>query len=164
MAVAFDASILIDLFNPNLSGDRRTKLDYLIEELQRKRTKILIPTPALTELMVRAGKARGAIHQRLSGKSAFQIIPFDSRAAMECALLLEEALDTRGKRQIPKSKIKFDWQIVAIAASHDATVIYSDDGDIARYGIRANLIVIKTDDLPLPTSASQRSLEFPPQA
>lgn len=164
MAVAFDASILIDLFNPRLSGDRRIKLDHLIEELQKKRTKILIPTPALTELMVRAGKARGEIHQRLSGKSAFQITPFDSRAAMECALLLEEALDASGKRQIPKSKIKFDWQIVAIAASHDATVIYSDDGDIARYGKRASLSVIKTDDLPLPTSALQGSLEFPPQA
>ena len=160
MAVAFDASILIDLFNPHLSGERRTKLDYLIEELQRKRTKILIPTPALTELMVRAGKARGAIHQKLSGKSAFQITPFDSRAAMECALLLEEALDTRGKMQIPKSKIKFDWQIVAIAASHDATVIYSDDGDIARYGKRANLSVIRTNDLPLPASALQSSLEL----
>ena len=58
MAVAFDASVLIDLFNPRLKGDRRAKLDHLVAELQKKRTKILIPTPALTELMVRAGKAR----------------------------------------------------------------------------------------------------------
>lgn len=163
MAVAFDATILIDLFNPRLKGDRRAKLDYLVQELQKRRTKILIPTPALTELMVRAGKAREEIHQKLSGTSAFQIIPFDSRAAMECALLLEEALDAGGKRQLTKSKIKFDWQIVAIAASHDATVIYSDDGDIARYGKRANLDVIKTDDLPLPASALQGSLELPPR-
>ena len=163
MAVAFDATILIDLFNPRLKGDRRAKLDYLIQELQKKRTKILIPTPALTELMVRAGKAREEIHQKLSGTSVFQITPFDSRAAMECALLLEEALDAGGKRQITKSKIKFDWQIVAIAASHDATIIYSDDGDIVRYGKRANLDVIKTDDLPLPASALQGSLELPPR-
>lgn len=163
MAVAFDATILIDLFNPRLKGDRRAKLDYLVHELQKKKTKILIPTPALTELMIRAGKVREEIHQKLSGASAFQITSFDSRAAMECALLLEEALDTDGKRQLTKSKIKFDWQIVAIAASHDAIVIYSDDGDIARYGKRANLVVIKTDDLPLPASALQGNLELPPR-
>lgn len=163
MAVAFDASILIDLFNPHLKGERRIKLDHLVKELQKKRTKILIPTPALTEVMVRAGKAREKIHQELFGNSVFQIIPFDSRSAMECALLLEEALDAGGKRQIPKSKIKFDWQIVAIAASHDATVIYSDDGDIARYGKRAHIDVIKTDNLPLPASALQGNLELPPR-
>ncbi len=163
MAVAFDASILIDLFNPHLKGDRRAKLDHLVAELQKKRTKILIPTPALTELMVRAGKAREAIHQKLSGKSPFQITPFDSRAAMECALLLEDALNAGEKKQLTKTKFKFDWQIVAIAASHDATVIYSDDADISRYGKRANLHVIKTDDLPLPASALQRSFDLPPQ-
>jgi predicted nucleic acid-binding protein len=158
MAVAFYASVLIDLFNPRLKGDRRAKLDQLVLDLQKHRTKILIPTPALTELMVRAGKAREEIHQRLSTKSAFQITSFDSRAAMECALLLENALDSKGKQQISKSTIKFDWQIVAIAAAHNTTTIYSDDGDISRYGKRANIAVIKTDDLPLPASARQGSL------
>lgn len=38
MAVAFDASILIDLFNPRLKGDRLAKLDNLVAELQKKRT------------------------------------------------------------------------------------------------------------------------------
>lgn len=160
MAVAFDATILIDLFNPRLKGDRRAKLDYLIQELQKRRAKILIPTPALTELMIRAGKAREEIHQKLSGTSAFQITPFDSRAAMECALLLEDALNAGEKKRVTKTKFKFDWQIVAIAASHDATIIYSDDPDIARYGKRANLDVIKTDDLPLPPSARQGNLKI----
>lgn len=69
MAVVFDASILIDLLNPRVKGDRRAKLDHLVAELQKKRTKILIPTPALTELMVHAGSARDAIYQKLSGNS-----------------------------------------------------------------------------------------------
>lgn len=161
MPVAFDATILIDLFNPRVKGDRRIKLDHLIEELQKKRNKILIPTPALTELMIHAGRARDAIHQNLSSNSFFQITPFDSRAAMECALLLEDALSASERRQLTKTKFKFDWQIVAIAASHNATAIYSDDGDIARYGKRANLNVIKTDDLALPVSELQGKLEFP---
>lgn len=161
MPVAFDANILIDLFDPRVKGDRRAKLDHLIEELQKQRTKILIPTPALTELMVHAGKAREAIHQKLSGSSLFQISPFDSRAAMECALLLEAALNTGERRQLTKTKFKFDWQIIAIAVSHDAVAIYSNDADIARYGKRANLNVINADDLPLPASALQEKFEFP---
>lgn len=159
MAVVFETSILIDLFNPNLKDkDRKAKLENLVIELQKKHTKILIPTPSLTELMVRAGKAREKIYQTLSGKSSFKIVPFDSKAAMECSLLLEEALDKNGKRQISKSKIKFDWQIVAIAAVHNSTIIYSDDNDIARYGKRAKIEVMKIDDLPLPESARQQNL------
>ena len=37
---------------------------------------------------------------------------------MECALLLEDALNAGEKRQLTKTKFKFDGQIVAIAASH----------------------------------------------
>ncbi len=35
-AVVFDASILIDLFNKKLQGDRRAKLDSLVETLQKE--------------------------------------------------------------------------------------------------------------------------------
>ena len=38
--VVFDASVLIDLFNPRLKGDRRAKLDYLVETLQKMRATI----------------------------------------------------------------------------------------------------------------------------
>lgn len=110
--------------------------------------------------MIKAGRAREEIYQKLSMKAVFKITAFDSRAAMECALLLAEALDAGSKRQISKTKFKFDWQIIAIAAAHDATTVYSDDGDIALYGKRANLIVIKVDDLPLPASARQHKLEL----
>lgn len=156
--VVFDASILIDLFNPRLGGDRRFKLDHLVDTLGKQRTKILVPTPALTELMVYAEKARDSYHRQLSASSVFQISPFDSRAAMECALLLADAFSAKERRKVTKTKFKFDWQIVAIAASRNATTIYSDDPDIVRYGERVQLRVIKTEDLPLPDSAKQRTL------
>jgi predicted nucleic acid-binding protein len=155
MAVVFDASVLIDLFNPRLKSDRKAKLDCLVETLQKQRSKILIPTPALTELMIRAGKARDEYQRILSSRSVFKIENFDSLAAMECALLLDEALAAKEKRNIGKVKFKFDWQIVAIAASRNAQAIYSDDEDISRYAKRVNIPVYKTDDLPLPDSARQ---------
>lgn len=58
MSVAFDATVLVDFFNRKIAGDRRAKLDDLVAALEKARTPIVIPTPALTELLVRAGKAR----------------------------------------------------------------------------------------------------------
>ena len=96
--VVFDATVLIDLFNPRLNPDRKAKLDHLLAELQRKKTKIVIPTPALAEFLARAGKARDAYHEQLSSQSSFRIGSFDNRAALECALLLDAVLSSGDKR------------------------------------------------------------------
>lgn len=161
--VVFDATVLIDLFHPRTHADRKAKLEHLIAELQRKKTKIVIPTPALSEFLARAAKARDANYSRLSTSAAFKIAPFDSRAAMECALMLDAALTSGDKRANAKTwaKAKFDWQIVAIAKVANACTIYSEDGDIARIGKQHGLAVIKTDDLPLPDSARQAELDLP---
>ena len=46
--VVFDSTFLIDLLNPKLGGDKRIALDFLVTELSKARTRILIPTPCLT--------------------------------------------------------------------------------------------------------------------
>ena len=66
MSVAFDATVLVDFFNQKLTGDRRAKLDELVATLEKSKTKIVIPTPALTEVLIRAGKAREEIHNALT--------------------------------------------------------------------------------------------------
>lgn len=158
--VVFDATILIDLFNPRLKGDRRARLDHLVETLQKKRTTILIPTPALSEFMARASHARDEYFRKLSSSANFRIAPFGVKAAMECALMINETLTGGDKKTNAKTwaKAKFDWQITAIAKSEGATVIYSEDGDIVRLGKRFNVTVIKTDDLPLSASSRQGRL------
>lgn len=160
--VVFDATVLIDLFHPRTHPDRKAKLEHLIVELQRKKTKIVIPTPALSEFLARAGKARDEYHEKLATSAAFKIGAFDSRAAMECALMLDAALSSGDKRANAKTwaKAKFDWQIVAIAKVANAHTIYSEDGDLARIGARYGLNVIKTDDLPLPASVRQGKLDL----
>lgn len=160
MSVAFDATVLVDFFNRKIAGDRRAKLDDLVAALEKARTPIVIPTPALTELLVRAGKAREEIHNVLTRKSAFQIAAFDMKAAMECSLLLEEAWSSAEKRAVTKTKFKFDWQIVAIAATRRVTAIYSDDGDVAKAAARAGIRAVRIDDLALPASASQTKLDL----
>ena len=117
----------------------------------------MIPSPALTEVLIRAGNARVAIYYVLVRKSAFEVAPFDAKAAMECSILLEDAWSATEKRGITKTKFKFDWQIVAIAASRRVTAIYSDDGDVTNAAARVGIRVIRIDELTLPESAKQTS-------
>ena len=70
MAVVFDASVLIDLFNKKLSGDRRSRLDHLVASLAKQRTKVLIPSPALAEFLVRAGKAKERYLNEIRGHAS----------------------------------------------------------------------------------------------
>ncbi len=160
--VVFDATILIDLLNPRTAADRNAKLEHLVSELQKSKSKILIPTPALSEFLAGAGKARDSYYQKLSASSAFQVVAFDARAAMECALMIDETYTKADKQARAKTwtKAKFDWQIIAITKVSGANVIYSDDGDIARMGVRFGINVIKTDDLSLPRSARQGKLNL----
>ncbi len=162
MAVVFDASVLVDLFSKKLAGDRRARLDNLVETLSKQRTKVLIPTPALAEFLVRAGPAREGFLQALSRSSTFSVVPFDQKAAVECALLLSEAWSRNQQTKVTHTKFKFDWQIVAIAASRNATAIYSDDLDISRAAARVDIRVCTTDSLPIPTSTLQKPLHFEP--
>lgn len=167
MIVAIDASILIFLFerDANAPIDQITgepllrcydRVNNLIAELQANSAKIVIPTPALAEILVNAGEA-GPEWLRIIEKSPhFVVSQFDKLAATEHAARMIER-----PRPIPqgKRKAKFDDQIIAIARLAGAEVIYSDDGDI-RKDAGAGIRVIGTCDLPLPPENPQGNL-FP---
>ena len=160
--IVFDASVLVELFNNRIKGDRRDRLDHLIQTITKQRTKVLIPTPALAEFLAKADKARDAYYQKLITSGFFKLAPFGGKAAMECALMIDAAKTGGDKRNEAKTwaKAKFDWQIAAIAKSEGATTIYSEDVDLARIATRINLKYVKIDDLPIPDSARQIKLEL----
>lgn len=154
--VVFDATVLVALFDKRVKGERRLKLDGLVAELKSKRSKILIPTPALTEVMAKAGHARDEYFRVLTQSAHFKIEPFGIKAAMECALLLGEKPAASRRNEGPTwAKVKFDWQIAAIAKVAGARMIYSDDADIMRLARRLNLGACTMDDLPIPDAARQ---------
>jgi predicted nucleic acid-binding protein len=156
--VVFDTTYLIDLFNPKLSGDRRAALDHLVQGLSKARVRVLIPSPCLTELLIRAGKARDQYVGRLGNASSFEIIPFDRRAATECALLLEEAWDRKQQSAITRTKFKYDWMIVACASSRGVQRVYSDDEDIARCAALVGMQTFAQKGLPVPSESRQLPL------
>lgn len=178
MSVAFDATILLPLLNPNVPGPKdpatgkllefcRERIDYLVEDLEKRRTKIIIPTPALSEALVHADKAASQYLEILRTSRSFKIEPFDERAAFEVAVMIRDALKPFGRKRrkltaATWAKVKFDRQIVAIAKVNGASVIYSDDKDVRTFAQHSHLIVIGLAELPMPPAESQPDLPFSP--
>nr|WP_294519173.1 hypothetical protein [uncultured Rhodopila sp.] len=57
MSVVFDSSFLIALLDPavNGAGPVDARIDLLVRSLDKARTKIIVPTPALSEVLIGAG-------------------------------------------------------------------------------------------------------------
>lgn len=171
MTVAFDASILIYVIDEQAKPpidpatgkpvDRcHERVTHLLETLQQENTKIVVPTPALAEVLVRAAKAGPEFLRILSLSKHFRIAPFDERAAVEfAARQAERILASERAPATTRTKAKFDDQIVAIAAVEGATTIYSDDEDIAKLA-RGRLDVVKIGAIPLPAESAQGKLPF----
>lgn len=166
MIVGVDATALGRLINPkgtppddpetgrpvNRAEDRIRKL---ISDLERDRSTIVIPTPALAEALVVAGDAGPAIIERLRASGIFSVAPFDERAAVELAAMTRDALRAGHKSSgsdAPWQKVKLDRQILAIARTRSAQRFYTDDRSLIGFARAVGMEVVQTWELPLPTA------------
>ena len=168
--VVFDTSVLLLAIHPDAAPpvDPETKVplehakqrvDYLIRKLQKNRSKVVIPAPALSELLVHAGSAANSYVSKLQ-QTPFNVAPFDTRAAIECADAVHK-YGVKGKGpNNTRAKIKFDRQIVAIAQVARAETIYSDDADIYSYGSKAGIKVIRSYELEMDPDDRQHKLDL----
>lgn len=162
--VGFDASFLSLLLHPNPRAplDPRTKtpvhrakekIEYLLETLEKAKVKILIPTPALSEVLALALDKSSEYLAQLGSSYNFEIASFDERAAIEAAIQTADAKrrgDKKGGTGGSWAKVKFDRQIVAIAKVRGVDIIYSDDEDVSKFAKLVNIRVIGVRDLPEP--------------
>jgi hypothetical protein len=155
--VAFDSTFLTFLFIPNAPCDTeraKDRIDYLIGSLQGSGERIVIPSPALAEILIGVGHSRSQILHELTHSPKFLIVPFDTMAALELALLAETVRKQSGKKKGDTggtwAKVKFDWQIVAIAKAQNVSTIYSEDPDIKKLAALVGITVKSVADLPLP--------------
>lgn len=168
--VVFDTSVLLLAIHPDAAppADPETKVplehakqrvDYLIRKLQKNRSKVVIPAPALSELLVHAGSAVNSYVSKLQ-QTPFSVAPFDTRAAIECADAVRK-YGVKGKGpNNTRAKIKFDRQIVAIAQVARAETIYSDDADIYAYGSKAGIKVVRSFELEMDPDDRQHKLDL----
>jgi len=138
------------------------RIEQLLEDLDAEGERIILPTPALCEFLVLAGKDGPAYLDRIRESKTILVRPFDEKAAIELAAIEFEARgkgDKRGGVSAPWTKVKFDRQIVAIAKVNEAKRIYSDDEDVIKFATKAGLGVISTWNLRLPI-AKQTKMDF----
>lgn len=172
MIVAFDANVLIYIFDEQAKAPHdpatgqpvaecKARVDFLIASLQREKAKVIIPTPSLGEVLVRAQEAAPEWLRLLHQSRHFRIAPFDERAAVEFAAAQAQRRRPLGQKNatVSRAKAKFDDQIVAIAAVEDATIIYSDDPHIRKLAA-GRFEVIGVADLALPPQDAQLNLRL----
>ena len=159
----FDATALIHLPEPDAPSiidpatkkpvpDAKARFKHLVETMEQKRERIVIPTPALSEVLVHANDAIASYLEILNNSSRFRVVPFDQRAAIELANIIRESLSDR-KLQVgaggTRASLRFDRQLLAIARVQEEVTIYSDDGDMYKLGKSLGFDVIRTYDLPV---------------
>jgi predicted nucleic acid-binding protein len=160
--VVFDATFLSHLLYPESRSPldpstgqpvekAKERIEFLIQSLQDAKQKIIIPTPALSELLAVAAKPQEILELIIRSRW-FEVYPFDQKAAIECAEFIR-AIRKTGKKELSSTwaKAKFDYQIIAIAIVSGADTIYSDDEDMRRYlAGRGEIKVVTISQLPLP--------------
>jgi predicted nucleic acid-binding protein len=161
---AFDSDVLSLVLNPTLEPpiDPTTerpvektaeRLEYLIADLEKTKTRVIIPAPALSEFLVIADESGPDYLTEIDRKSSFSIEPFDARAAVEAAASTRRALAKGNKKSGAKGTwqaVKTDRQIVAIAKTRGVVRIYSNDTDIANIAAEDGIEVVAVWNLPIP--------------
>jgi len=130
-----------------------------LEWLDENKKKVIIPVPIITELLVPVPNGEHeaflqVIHEK------FRVVPVDEVAAIKCAEIWnskkddEELRKYREQHEIPREKMKFDFQIAATAIVRKAECIYSNDPHLRKFA--GDVIMVKE----IPNLANQMKLEL----
>ena len=131
----------------------KERLVAFVEQSAASNQKLIIPTPALSEFLVKAATRVNELLAILKTSPWFRIESFDAAAAVELAIRTARAIADGDKREGSKgdwAKVKFDRKIVAIALACGANTVFSDDGDMKAIGARWGISVLSIEDLPIP--------------
>ena len=136
----------------------------MIAELEKQGATIIVATPALSEIMVRAGVQAGQTWlAQMNQSKAFKVVSFDAKSAIEVAIMAGHTIKGEKGSEATKetyAKLKYDRQIVAIAKTEGATAFYTDDGQQTNLAQRLGMTVRGLADIPIPTTSAQTEFPF----
>jgi predicted nucleic acid-binding protein len=166
--VVFDANFLMYFLDPKILGGvgSNPRIDHLVATIQKTGERIIVPTPDLSELLVKAGDAGPKYLEIVARSKFFRIAEFGERAAVEAAAITREAIAIGSKRgptpEADWAKVKFDRQIVAIAKVVGAKTVYTNDAQLGAHARAADLETIAFDKLPEPPVQPQLEMQLDP--
>ncbi|HEY1934794.1 MAG TPA: hypothetical protein VGG99_22540 [Acetobacteraceae bacterium] len=171
--VGFDNTLLSILLNPagRIPADPTTgrtvvmakrRAELLVETLAKSKQKIIIPTPAVAELLTAIGPTAQQYFDIIARSRLFEVASFDSRCAIELACLNRDVFSVHDPKNSAEAyqKIKIDRQIIAIFKVAGVENIYTDDAGAAKRAQLCGLVPIATHQLALPTGDRQIELEY----
>lgn len=167
MRLLLDNNVLIQILAPNITGltdpETKEKLDRLPEraaafvaQVESRGAVMLIPAPVLSEFLI---GVEGPLFQKyldvLNGNACFEIVDFDTAAAVECALLPSRKELAQIAPDQHSKKLTFDRQIVSIALAFMADEVWSHDDSLRRIAASKGLSVKSLADIePSPVQMS----------
>lgn len=165
MKIVLDSSALVYLSDPTASApiDPATgkpvahcqeRIEGLLEDMDDSGAHLILPTPVLSEVLIREQTRRAEALAVLSNSKAIQIVPFDVQAAVENAALRRGKLSRKARGET-KKEVSFDLQIMAIARVVNADLVLTDDDQLRKRCEKAGMRVIGIADLPVPDSKRQ---------
>ncbi|HEY8571237.1 hypothetical protein [Phenylobacterium sp.] len=176
MIVGVDATFLLYFFAPpegvgvplDFAGQpismAKERVQGLIAELEKQGSTIIVGTPALSEIMVRSGVQAGQSWLAMMNQSkAFKVVPFDAKSAIEVAIMgghMVKGETSKAATGGTYAKLKYDRQIVAIAATEGATTFYTDDVGQRSLALRLGMSVRGLAEIPIPTTAAAQELPW----
>jgi hypothetical protein len=128
----------------------KERIELLVEDLSKKKAKVIIPTPALAEFCLLASDAYEQYVKEIKRRPAFEIAGFDDIACIELIdLSLAHGKPKKSRPEDTWAKLKYDRQIVAISKAGRATIYSTDDG-VKSFALQVGLEPIDLEDLQEP--------------
>jgi hypothetical protein len=161
MIVLFDANFLLMLFDEKARAPKRAgkpviknaseRIELLVQDLSKKRTKIIVPTPALAEFLLMASDSYDRYLAEIKKRTVFEVFGFDDPACIELVdMSLALGKPKKNKPEDTWAKLKYDRQIIAIGKVNRAQQVYTTDDGVRNLAIQAGMKPIDLEDLPEP--------------
>lgn len=134
------------------------RVRHLIQELETTGTMLVVPTPALAEVLVQMDPLHAQeVVRTLSRAPGVRVEAFDERAALEVAAMgrVPRTRTPRLEKTEVYAKLKYDRQIAAIAKVLEADEVLTDDQGLRRTCVQLGLAVRGVADLPIPPAELQ---------
>lgn len=135
-------------------ADRR--IEHLNTVLEGQRSRIIIPTPVLAEVLVKRLTDSADVVQALRDAPRVDVVPFGAAAAVEAAIMLNRHVPRKAERdrEWSKHRLKFDLQILAIAKVEGVAAIYANDDGLLRRARAEGLKALSLGELSAPEEAN----------
>jgi predicted nucleic acid-binding protein len=162
--VILDTNALVLFFGKRLNQDDTLRMQGLFLDLRKRRESIGIPAQVWAEFVEQADPRELEATQSIFKTSAFRLLSYDLRAAVETAEVVKLGRAVRKSDKGPKRPrhaVKVDWQIIAVAKVHGARLLITNDTDMIAEARRAGLRCLRIDDLPIPDGLRQHTLDLP---